>query len=75
MGSTDLAFAMITGENRFKVPESIKVVFSGKPKQHVYGKDLIFEFFCLYFFVGYQTVNLLGLVVLVVGDGESCALS
>lgn len=43
MGSTDLAFAMITGENWFKVPESIKVVFSGKPKQHVYGKDLILE--------------------------------
>jgi len=34
---------MITGENWFKVPESIKVVFSGKPKQHVYGKDLILE--------------------------------
>ena len=43
MGSTDLAFAMITGENWFKVPESIKVVFSGKPKQYVYGKDLILE--------------------------------
>ena len=43
MGSTDLAFAMITGENWFKVPESIKVVFSGKPKAHVYGKDLILE--------------------------------
>ena len=43
MGSTDLAFAMITGENWFKVPESIKVVFSGKPKEHVYGKDLILE--------------------------------
>ena len=43
MGSTDLAFAMISGENWFKVPESIKVVFSGKPKKHVYGKDLILE--------------------------------
>ena len=43
MGSTDLAFAMITGENWFKVPESIKVVFSGKPKPYVYGKDLILE--------------------------------
>ncbi|MBP1681217.1 MAG: 3-isopropylmalate dehydratase large subunit [Proteobacteria bacterium] len=43
MGSTDLAFAMITGENWFKVPESIKIVFSGKPKKHVYGKDLILE--------------------------------
>ena len=43
MGSTDLAFAMITGENWFKVPEAIKVVFSGKPKPFVYGKDLILE--------------------------------
>ncbi len=43
MGSTDLAFAMITGENWFKVPESIKVIFSGKPSKHIYGKDLILE--------------------------------
>ena len=43
MGSTDLAFAMITGGNWFRVPESIKVVFSGKPGKHVYGKDLILE--------------------------------
>jgi 3-isopropylmalate/(R)-2-methylmalate dehydratase large subunit len=43
MGSTDLAYAMITGKNWFKVPESIKVVFSGKPQKYVYGKDLILE--------------------------------
>lgn len=43
MGSTDLAFAMITGGNWFKVPEAIKVVFSGKPKEYVTGKDLILE--------------------------------
>lgn len=43
MGSTDLAFAMITGGNWFKVPESIKVVFSGKTGKYVYGKDLILE--------------------------------
>ena len=43
MGSTDLAFAMITGGNWFKVPESIKVVFTGKPGKFVTGKDLILE--------------------------------
>ncbi len=43
MGSTDLAFAMITGGNWFKVPESIKVVFTGKPQEFVTGKDLILE--------------------------------
>lgn len=43
MGSTDLAFAMVTGTNWFKVPESIKVVFSGKPREYVSGKDLILE--------------------------------
>jgi 3-isopropylmalate/(R)-2-methylmalate dehydratase large subunit len=43
MGSTDIAFAMITGTSWFKVPESIKVVFSGKPAEHVTGKDLILE--------------------------------
>ncbi len=43
MGSTDISFGMITGGNWFKVPESIKVVFKGKPKQYVTGKDLILE--------------------------------
>lgn len=43
MGSTDLAFAMVTGTNWFKVPESIKVVFKGKPSKYVTGKDLILE--------------------------------
>ena len=37
------AYAMITGKNWFKVPESIKVVFKGKLDKHVYGKDLILE--------------------------------
>jgi 3-isopropylmalate/(R)-2-methylmalate dehydratase large subunit len=40
-GSTDLAAAMITGELWFKVPESIKFVFTGKLNPWVGGKDLI----------------------------------
>lgn len=43
MGSTDIAYAMITGKNWFKVPESILVEFIGKPASHIYGKDLILE--------------------------------
>lgn len=43
MGSTDLAYAMITGKNWFKVPATIKVDFKGKPGEHIYGKDLILE--------------------------------
>src|SRR3989339_1984252 len=43
MGSTDLAFAMITGGNWFKVPESIKVILSGKPGKDTTGKDIILE--------------------------------
>jgi 3-isopropylmalate/(R)-2-methylmalate dehydratase large subunit len=43
MGSTDIAFSMITGTSWFKVPESIKVVFTGKRGEHIYGKDLILE--------------------------------
>ena len=43
MGSTDISFGMITGGNWFKVPEAIKVVFTGKPKEHTTGKDLILE--------------------------------
>ena len=43
MGSTDLAFGMITGGNWFKVPETIKVELKGKPSKHIYGKDIILE--------------------------------
>ena len=43
MGSTDLAYTMVTGNNWFKVPPSIKVVLKGKPPSHIYGKDLILE--------------------------------
>ncbi len=43
MGSTDLAYAMITGKNWFKVPEAIKIVLNGKPGKHIYGKDIILE--------------------------------
>jgi 3-isopropylmalate/(R)-2-methylmalate dehydratase large subunit len=40
-GSTDFAAAMVTGEAWFKIPESMKFVFSGKLKKWVGGKDLI----------------------------------
>ncbi|MGE4295281.1 MAG: 3-isopropylmalate dehydratase large subunit [Campylobacterales bacterium] len=43
MGSTDLAYTMITGKNWFKVPPSIKVNIEGKPGNHIYGKDIILE--------------------------------
>lgn len=43
MGSTDIAYAMITGQNWFKVPATIRVEFSGKLQEYVYGKDLILE--------------------------------
>jgi len=43
MGSTDLAFAMISGGNWFKVPESIKVILNGKPNKYTTGKDIILE--------------------------------
>lgn len=62
MGSTDLAFAMVTGGNWFKVPESIKVVFSGKPAKYVTGKDLILEIIRLIGVDGalYQTLEFTG---------------
>ena len=43
MGSTDLAYAMVTGKNWFKIPEAIKVVLKGKPAAGIYGKDIILE--------------------------------
>jgi 3-isopropylmalate/(R)-2-methylmalate dehydratase large subunit len=41
VGSTDLAAAMITGRIWFKVPLSMKFIFSGKLRPWVGGKDLI----------------------------------
>lgn len=41
VGSTDTAFAMMTGKCWFKVPETIKFVYHGKLNPWVTGKDLI----------------------------------
>lgn len=41
VGSTDLAAAMITGKVWFKVPHTIKFVYTGKLNKWVSGKDLI----------------------------------
>lgn len=41
VGSTDLAYVMAFGKCWFKVPETIKIVFTGKPRKWVGGKDLI----------------------------------
>jgi 3-isopropylmalate/(R)-2-methylmalate dehydratase large subunit len=41
VGSTDVAAAMATGECWFKVPESMRFIYFGKPRQWVSGKDLI----------------------------------
>jgi 3-isopropylmalate/(R)-2-methylmalate dehydratase large subunit len=41
IGSTDLAAAFATGECWFKVPESMKFIFTGKLNKWVGGKDLI----------------------------------
>lgn len=41
VGSTDLAYAMAFGECWLKVPETIKLVFTGKTRKWVGGKDLI----------------------------------
>nr|MDO8108764.1 3-isopropylmalate dehydratase large subunit [Candidatus Sigynarchaeota archaeon] len=41
MGSSDLGVAFALGKAWFKVPESIKFVYSGKLREWVSGKDLI----------------------------------
>ncbi len=41
VGSTDIAAAWALGEVWLKVPPTIKLVFNGKPKKWVTGKDLI----------------------------------
>ena len=41
VGSSDLAAAMLAGELWFKVPESMKLLYYGKLREWVDGKDLI----------------------------------
>lgn len=41
VGSTDLAYAMMTGEAWFRVPETMKFIYTGKLPPWVDGKDLI----------------------------------
>ncbi|MBU4149070.1 MAG: 3-isopropylmalate dehydratase large subunit [Candidatus Omnitrophica bacterium] len=41
MGSTDLAVALASGKNWFKVPETIKIILKGRTKKGVYSKDVI----------------------------------
>ena len=41
VGSTDMAYAMATGYEWFKVPPAIKVVLSGKLDKECSGKDII----------------------------------
>ncbi|MDR2801186.1 MAG: 3-isopropylmalate dehydratase large subunit [Desulfovibrio sp.] len=41
MGSTDIAAGMALGESWFKIPESIRVTFTGKLPSCMGGKDLI----------------------------------
>ncbi|MBE0569870.1 MAG: 3-isopropylmalate dehydratase large subunit [Deltaproteobacteria bacterium] len=41
MGSTDLAAAMISGEVWLKVPETLRIVLTGRPGKWVEGKDVI----------------------------------
>jgi len=41
VGSTDLAVAVTTGKNWFKVPETQKIIVTGKIPKGVYSKDVI----------------------------------
>jgi len=41
MGSTDLAVALASGKNWFKIPETVKIVLKGRSGKGVYSKDVI----------------------------------
>jgi 3-isopropylmalate/(R)-2-methylmalate dehydratase large subunit len=41
VGSTDLAIALATGKNWFKVPQTIKIIVKGKIPKGVFAKDII----------------------------------
>jgi 3-isopropylmalate/(R)-2-methylmalate dehydratase large subunit len=41
VGSTDLAVALATGKNWFKVPSTVKIVIKGKIPKGIFAKDII----------------------------------
>jgi len=41
VGSTDLAITLSTGKNWFKVPETFKIILSGKVPKGIFAKDII----------------------------------
>ncbi|MFH1397820.1 MAG: 3-isopropylmalate dehydratase large subunit [Candidatus Omnitrophota bacterium] len=41
VGSTDLAVALATGKNWFKVPQTIKIIVKGKIPRGIFAKDII----------------------------------
>ncbi|MFH1441825.1 MAG: 3-isopropylmalate dehydratase large subunit [Candidatus Omnitrophota bacterium] len=41
VGSTDLAIALVTGKNWFKVPQTYKIIVKGKIPKGVFAKDII----------------------------------
>ncbi len=41
VGSTDLAIALATGKNWFKVPATVKIIVTGKLPKGVFAKDII----------------------------------
>jgi 3-isopropylmalate/(R)-2-methylmalate dehydratase large subunit len=43
LGATDIVICMATGQNWFKVPESIKITLKGTIPPLVYGKDIILK--------------------------------
>jgi len=65
MGSTDLGVSMATGKTWLKVPAAIKVVYEGKLRPWVGGKDLILHTIGLLGVEGavYQTLEFTGDVI------------
>ncbi len=62
VGSTDMAYAWLTGEIWFKVPEQMKFIFHGKRQKWVGGKDLILYLIGMIGVDGalYKTIELTG---------------
>lgn len=41
LGAVDVAMALVTGETWFKIPQSIRINFTGRPSFGIGGKDVI----------------------------------
>lgn len=77
VGSTDLAVALYTGKNWFKVPQTIKIVVNGKIPKGIYSKDIILHIIGSFTANGatYKSVEFTGETIEALSVDQRCTIT